>query len=223
VIRRFTVASIVVLALLIVTARAIGSTNKPPALAILDPGDCPQPCWHGIRPGVTTSGQALALLEADSTLIKGTGIPDQIHFPFWYRISQKAWVLSIWINAHAPNVPVYRITHWLPHEALQLGDIINFLGTPVAITHCSEMSIPQAAISEKSWGAFLIFKGNIWATVYKPSRVNHHRLTPDMTVIGLYYYPADQLELVPSPPLWSDFTQWATSAAGCSPASPPRE
>lgn len=59
------IAVITACALLIHTAQGAGNTFSLAELTT-PPEDCEAPCWHGIRPGLTTLDEAVALLEAQS-------------------------------------------------------------------------------------------------------------------------------------------------------------
>jgi hypothetical protein len=179
-ISRFTVASVVVFALLIVTARAIGSTNKPPALALLDPGDCPQPCWQGIRPGVTTFVQAKAILQADPVL--SLRQQDTITICWQKRRGQAHWgcISSDRVGR------VARITVFLPEKAVQLGETLDLLGVPKYVLPCQFIGRSQV-ISDPGIVMSMAFGANIWATLYKYSEHENLRMEPSMFISTLTY------------------------------------
>lgn len=63
---RYAIAGLVVLlaasAGLVAAARAAGQAS-PPTPTYLEPGDCDQPCWHGLRPGADRAERFLTFVR----------------------------------------------------------------------------------------------------------------------------------------------------------------
>lgn len=158
---------ILTFALLMVGARAIGATNPSPAVAILDPGNCPQPCWHGIQPGKTTFEQAKALLamgkmeavynkasnfewlEWDINPLNWHGIADNRkdgHSEF--HILGKLGNLSL-IRFGQPE-EIYKQTAF--SDELKIGDAIASFGSPSTYSYCYDSYYGYL---------YLFFPGNI--------------------------------------------------------------
>jgi hypothetical protein len=197
VIRRFTVASIVVVALLIATARAIGSTHKPPALAILDPGDCPQPCWHGIRPGVTTVAEATAILTADSNvgLYK---VSDEASV--CWNVSQTFIVGCLWTTSSSTR-PITNMIIWFPQDALRLGDIVNLLGLPRTIQACPYITDVKTTLQGQQRAVRPEFTTNVGIVAYAPVEPYRNKKSPtaDPFMIGYYLYYWSPVSTVDKP------------------------
>jgi hypothetical protein len=183
VIRRFTIASIVVLALLIVAARAIGSTNTPPALAMLDPGDCPQPCWHGIRPGVTTVEEAKAILNA-------TSIPSAIGY---LDPNIGCWKVSSANNTFwlvCPGKPVVSnfipdLELWPPEDTLRLGEVVSYYGKPIKTMSLDFDMGLDATVGHKQYKAVVLeLESNVKVVAYTKN-LNDQRIDPKMVIYQL--------------------------------------
>jgi hypothetical protein len=190
---RFTIASIVLILLLIITARAVGSTNKPPALAMLDPGNCPQPCWHGIQPGVTTMKQAHTILNNDPTLI-------DIRTPkefggCWRSISPALAIVCI---GSGDNIGLkgltYYVSQWPSQNSMQLGDAINLLGEPISTYSCPYIKGLKTTVPGPHWAVFVQFPPHIMAIAYKAEGTatssNIPRISPEMIIHEMHSYPA---------------------------------
>jgi hypothetical protein len=66
-VRRFTLVLCGLLGLFAISAlsaRALGGAQHAPETWLFGVGDCPQPCWHGIRPGQTSAEDAEAILRS---------------------------------------------------------------------------------------------------------------------------------------------------------------
>jgi hypothetical protein len=216
-IRRFTIASIVVFALLIVAARAIGSTNKPPALAILDPGDCLQPCWHGIRPGVTTFHDAKANLRADPDV---RVVGEEEKELCWQMISKSGWAGCIESDG-GPDQRTARVANivvWLPQNTMRLGDMVSNFGDPKAVWVClqiisitSTLPTPHSSVAPR-------FQNGISGIAYttRNSRLGKNIVLadPNMNIFYLYYGPADR-PISRGSMSWRGFTQFVSEDKSC--------
>ena len=115
------------LSVLIVLSGLAGRILDVPVVR-LDPGDCPQPCWMGLRPGVTTENQALELIRKGELAI-GV-LPDSAELA---RLSNYTWQTSF--------IPRYTVTmrfangvldrlDLFPQDALRLEAVFTALGPP---------------------------------------------------------------------------------------------
>ncbi|MCC7447713.1 MAG: hypothetical protein IT324_09865 [Anaerolineae bacterium] len=167
---------ILTFALLMVGVRAIDVTNPSPAVAILDPGNCSQPCWHGIQPGKTTFGQIKTLLRTDNGWFIHSY--DQNHSLEWYMIASPDWYGSAYRNppyADNPNTdyPVQAVQLFFPEGSFQLHSAIALWGRPTAILLCSSGIL------------WMFFKDNIEIMVsYDPDT---RRIDPSSFLISVIY------------------------------------
>jgi hypothetical protein len=213
-IRRFTIASIVALSLLIVTARAIGSTNKPPALALLDPGDCPQPCWHGIQPGVTKMEAAKMVLKGETNLAN-ISPPTENHGGCWRTTTPVSWVICVGANSGAEKLPgrVDDITFWPSEGTLRLSDAVNLFGTPTSVYSCPTISGLKTNLAGPHRAITVMFGTYGTGVIYKPSGLSDNptatRVTLDMIVYDLTFVRASNFSpnLIPQSQRWRGFTR----------------
>jgi hypothetical protein len=216
-IRRFTITSIVVLALLIVTARAIGSTNKPPAMAMLDPGDCPQPCWQGIRPGVTTFHDAKANLRADPDV---RVVGEEANEMCWRMISKNGWAGCIESDG-GPDQRTARVAYivvWLPQNAMRLGDMVSSFGNPKAAWVCLQINSITSTLPTPHSSVTPRFQNGISGMAYttRNSRLGKNIVLadPNMNIFYMYYGPADRpISNIHKP--WRGFTQFVSDDKSC--------
>jgi hypothetical protein len=112
--------------------RLAGGLSTPPDRAILNPGACSQPCWHGIHPNATTLAQAEAILRTDKTLRINAYTGDTL---CWQMQSDTfAQGCAYTFKNLGANNNWITIINLMPHEnAFRLGDAVNIFGLPVAV------------------------------------------------------------------------------------------
>ena len=190
-IRLFTLvaASFALLALTLVGARIAGANSTSPALAVLDVSACSQPCWHDIRPGITTFEQARSILLADATL---TNVAVEQHTDDNTLIRALCWqgtVDNTWRGcAFNRNLrePVGTIDLFIelkpPSGSLRLGDAIALFGEPVDMTLCTfGLGDLMGTLSNFS---IVSFQGNVVVWLDPPKE---RRWDPSMIVRSVYY------------------------------------
>lgn len=115
------------LSALIVLSSAVGRVLSVPEVH-LESEDCPQPCWMGLRPGITTENEALELIRKHSLAIGA--LPDSADPE---RLSNYTWQTSF--------VPRYTVTmrfsngvldrlDLFPQDSLRLETVFTALGPP---------------------------------------------------------------------------------------------
>jgi hypothetical protein len=222
-IRRVTLVSIILFAVLIIIARVIGSGNKPPALAMLDPGNCPQPCWHGIQPGITTVGKAVEGLSSDvdfdsTALTTNSG---RLR-PCWRTASYGIWRVCI-ENVEQLSDSVSFINLWPSQDGIRLGDAINVLGDPLSIYSCpANAGLRLDVSSQYTWSVFLVFRGSIRVTAYKSfdlstDKYEIPKVSPYMMIRDFSYYPDQNFEAGAVYQTWRGFTRPSVRNYGCGP------
>jgi hypothetical protein len=131
----------ILLIVLILSARLVGSRNKVPGAAIFDPGNCPQPCWHGIQPGKTTLDEAEAILRADPLFSDIRREQPVVRFHLDWTINSNPVYYG---GVHAENNVITKI--WIiispinTHDGVPLMDAILAIGSPQSIFTCIGMS-----------------------------------------------------------------------------------
>lgn len=135
----WTASLTIVLIVSMLSARLIGSRNKIPGAAIFDPGDCPQPCWHGIQPGKTTLDEAEAILRADPLFSDIRREQPVVRFDLDWTINSNPIYFG---GIRAENNVVTKIwimSYWL-HDGVPLTDAMLALGSPQSISVCDGVS-----------------------------------------------------------------------------------
>jgi hypothetical protein len=199
----YTAASILAFALILLAVRVIGSRNQP-ATALLESGNCEQPCWHGIRPGETSFQQATTILQADSSynlsLTAGKSL-------CWLSLKSTSWYGCT--EGHGETVQDVELS--LPDGMLRLGDAIALFGMPIAARLCWFDSYSQDYVVAR-----LRFEGSIEIEAFDPENPVEWRFAPEMTIIQVYYLSAESPRL----PIngkqhlrWRGFTN--TTQRGC--------
>jgi hypothetical protein len=199
-----TAVMIAALALIMVTIRLIGGRAAPPAaVAILDPGACPQPCWHGIRPGETTFRQAQVLLEAnhDQIVLPANAVVRNL-MSFTQSAGWSGWI-ERWPGESQPlsniDAPIQYIRLQPPPNTLQLGDALLLFGEPLASDLCPSWPVYPPRVGFRTYMGSVFFQSNIDVTVVSgESRFDPHTPVTSIT----YFYPADE------PPYRFDMPPW---------------
>ncbi len=104
---------------------SMSGRSKPFVVAqFLEPGNCAQPCWHGIQPGKTTMAEARTILDADAGLELQR---DSVVSPEW-RSTQAPWGVRVVGTYLVGDLDVAGISV-LPD--VQLGDLVLAFGQPI--------------------------------------------------------------------------------------------
>jgi hypothetical protein len=184
----------------IVTARAAGRQNTlPPLAATYNAGECPQPCFRGIRLGITTLAEANALIRADSSLNLIESNAQHVCWTRSFITSQDGGCALTY--AGNVNAPIDEITISLPEGALKLGHLIQALGQPIGIDKCGNLISPYLIFQ----GGTLVWFHDIWRT--------GERYDPNLSVGGIIYrrlYPGEEIVRAQ----WRGFTQVNSAACG---------
>jgi hypothetical protein len=201
-----TAAMIVALVLIMTAMRLIGGwAAQPAAAAILDPGSCPQPCWHGIQPGKTTFRQAQAIFRAS---------PDRITLPNDYLTSTSMrftldtrWYGQVYrLGDTASNLDnsLQFIILQPPANTMRLGDALLLFGEPLASVLCPSWPVYPPQSGSRIYKGNVFFQGNIEATVVS----GESRFDPHMPVTSItYLYPADEPPYRFDTPPWRGFAR----------------
>lgn len=186
---------------LIAGARLAGTAASIPAAAALDTGECSQPCWQGIEPGVTWINRAQGILAARE------GNVEDVQFPVIPHLGT-GHVLCWAINETPPwsgcairrptSASITLVDLRLPIGALRLGEAMMLFGMPRAAEVC------RSRFSGEIFGRvhFETFieisaRGMIALTPSGP------RLDPHMSVTMVRYHRPSEI-----PPYRFDMTAW---------------
>jgi hypothetical protein len=205
-----TAVAVAALALIMVAIRLVGGWSAPSAaVAILDLGTCPQPCWFGIQPGKTTFRQALAIFEANHAQIV---LPSSYIYANTIRFTlDTGW--SGWIKTSTDeggtllnlDMSIQYLVLQPPANSLRLGDAVTLFGEPLVSTLCPSTRInPSSGKFYPLYEGSLFFQGNIGvATISDESRFD-----PQMPVEKIaYIYPADEPPYRFDTPPWRGFAR----------------
>jgi hypothetical protein len=148
------------LALVMMVAAAVyagGRKEWSASMRAFDPGDCAQPCWHGIQPGKTTLDQAEAFLRADnrllvtSSIITGASSRQRVII-CWHAPSKSGCATG---PADSPDRFVDDLVFDDPN--LTLEEAIMLFGEPIGIR-----LLPRTDTSD----AIVYFNGNVEVWIY---------------------------------------------------------
>jgi hypothetical protein len=192
--------------LLLYGTRIVGYATRSPGNAIVDAGNCSQPCWHGIQPGTTTLDRAQAAVLSDNRVNFVQVAPRFDNEACWETLTDPAWLACTVFLYGARTAQRIQLIHIDPPQgALRLGDAVALFGEPVAASLCWwNMNI--AGMPNYFLRGRVFFKGNVEAWVYdlKQPLVRHY--TPDMIVFTLrYHYPAEEPPYPFDAPHWPGF------------------
>ncbi len=203
-----TALSVAAFILLLFGTHIIGYATRSPGNAIVDAGDCQQPCWRGIQPGTTTLDKARASVTAYNQVSFAQVEPRFDNEACWETLTESAWRACTVFLYGARSAQRIQLIHIDPPQgALLLGDAVALFGEPVAASLCWwNMNI--AGMPNYFLRGRVFFSGNIEAWVYdlKQPMVRHY--TPDMIVFTLrYHYPAAEPPYQFDTPRWPGFKQ----------------
>ncbi len=207
----YTAALALTLITLLVTTRVVGGTIRPPAIAMFQAQQCgPEPCWHGIQPGVTTIEQAKAILSADRALVADLG------FYFdncWYFVPFPSWKICLGpLHGFSSDVITYVYVRFeSAPEAPRLGDMLPLFGEPVASKLCWYRFGVGVNNSRSFVGADVYFENGVYTGAYDPQQPNSTRPDPNMALFLVTYAHRDRR---PDLPFWRGFIQ-ESDEQGC--------
>jgi hypothetical protein len=195
--------SVLVLSLMLGGIRATGSLSKPPVISALWRGSCVLPCWHGIQPGVTTYGEAEAVLRTDETL----------------NVASQSRRTLCWVSESEPPLhgcmrnwgagdAIEDIVLYLPDNALRLGDALALLGTPKLVRMCWISGYSYEYVL-----ATLYFGNNVEIAAYSPHHHLRWLLEPSMSVTQIIFLADDSPHLDSRSLEWRGFV--AVPSKGC--------
>ncbi len=108
------------------------SRRTPIVVAQLsNPGNCTQPCWHGIQPGQTTMAEARKILDADRGLEM---LPNSGSIPQWRSTQTSGWIVSVSGENLVDYLDLegrFMATSDLVLPDVHLGDLVQAFGQPV--------------------------------------------------------------------------------------------
>jgi hypothetical protein len=198
----WTASLTIVLCISMLSARLIGSRNKVPGAAIFDPGDCSQPCWHGIQPGKTTLDEAEAILRADPLFSDIRREQPVVRFDLEWTINSNP-IYGGGVRAENNVVTkIWIMSYWL-HDGVPLTDAMLALGSPQSISVCSGPSGRHAT---------MIFSEKV--TVNTELRSTDISLAY-LPIVQAAHYPADSdLDVYPAS-AWRGFGTWLVKIPDC--------
>jgi hypothetical protein len=191
------------LIVLLITARVVGGVLQPFRFSLFRLYQCkPEPCWHDIRPGVTTMAQARAMLAADNGLAANLAT---VYDNCWYMVSAPSWTVCFGPPQAARNDSVgylYLRFESAP-EAPQLGDVLTLFGEPVGSKLCWYRFGTGLSNGRSFIGADVYFQDGLYAGAYNPREPDSFRLDPGRVVFLVSYA---RLSL-PEAPRWRGFVE----------------
>jgi hypothetical protein len=208
VLRTFLLTLIFVAALVIITAQP----SDNPVRAFFDAGDCPMPCWHGIRPGVTPRAEAEAIL-ATHPWIELAEIAELPDVPY-----SGTYDLWLWTEAFPFPIPINRpdiaftdgVIGYLDRRqageiarvggmemttGLRLGDVWRLLGAPRSIASEGYIGLPGDRLHEIRFFTFGEF--NIQATAYQSCPISLWSLLNSPVALALSPNPVPDYRTEP--------------------------
>ncbi len=191
------------LAVVIGLACLIGLTFPADRTSALNvPADCSQPCWHGIRPHVTSVQEGLDLIKADPAL-RLTEV-DTVHFCWAMPVSAFAEGCAYSFRNAGERTEVVEIVSLVPRpNSFLLGDAIAFFGKPIiAVYPCQQVN------------GHVYFDASTFVTTSPTSRL----FSPTTAITELSFVGRQNLWYDARAPRWVGFG-WPSGAAAC-PARP---
>ena len=175
------------------------ATPRPPSASELENffgnESCSWPCWQGITPGVTTSSDALQLLQASPVVLKSTvqsyeQIPGKGYARWKWKIGKNQRVLDAsmqWQDGIVLNISLYP-------RIVSIGEIIDRFGPPekVAVIDCA--SPPEQPL-ERCAGFYYIKRGcQIILTWKMPENADDIQFSPSDPINSVYLSEPSALE-----------------------------
>lgn len=215
-------ALLIAFVLLIIGVREISAHGEESAAAILTRGSdlCPakdKPCWHGIVPGKTDLSQAATFLDADALFRAAQGDGAQQFQWCWASASEEGWRVCLGDEGYPiSNQRIGSVRIEPPWDSLHLGEALLIFGKPLQAVICNPVYSPFGGVrnvqSQTFIGSVLYFENGISVLAYDPWQPQTVKLTPDMVVLRILYFPTS-----PAPNVlqaWRGFST-RTPAMGC--------
>lgn len=172
------VGLITIFSLAVAGARAIGTQDKPSVVAILDSGDCPQPCWQGIQPGKTTLREARTLVASGS--MWGAASYDSNGRLTWEMASPGGWRSIATGSRYSSRSTIQTIELIPPRGAVKLGDIVTNFDNPLRMRYCDRNRTPDHI--------HLFFDGSVEVIAINTEGNAIDRLDPDLLIRSIRYH-----------------------------------
>jgi hypothetical protein len=117
-----------------------GRAIPAPIWSAFFPADCPQPCWAGVRPGVTTVGEAHRIFTEQYNLranprsytTRDSAVNPEQNQPFRFTVSRlrgepdSKVILNFEVQIRSGET--------IPSAPMTVGDLINQLGAPTYVS-----------------------------------------------------------------------------------------
>jgi hypothetical protein len=181
----YTLSILLSLVLLLVTARAVGGAIRTSNFALFQGHQCsPEPCWHGIQPGITTIAQARAILAADHDLAANLAT---YYDNCWYVVSIPSWKICIGplLGEHGDVIDYVYLRFESAQEAPHLGDVLTLFGEPVGSKLCWYRF--GVGNNRSFIGADVYFENGLYVGAYNAHEPDSFRLDPNRTVFLVSY------------------------------------
>lgn len=193
--------------LLVGAACVLGGLLPYPAREFLRQFECEsQPCWHGIRMGVTTLEEARDSLSGDETLRIAT-FDTTTNYLCWAWTNGWHNVNSEWDACYfaTPNNGIMLQITYAGLPPLRLGDVLPLLsGTIRTNLMCYERI-----------ASGLVFDEHLGVQAYDPLKV--HRVVPELPIASLTYFaPGANATVQLLRYDWKGFTGSASVEGRCS-------
>src|SRR5258706_2102704 len=134
---KFLLKAFLFIAILVLVILAIQFSRRrelSTAEILLNPGNCSQPCWWNIQPGVTTFERSSALLQADKSVVFIS--PPEVYAGCWRMGPNKSWTGCIRGDTLRSTTQLFAVHLWPPPDTLRLGEVISILGEPTYAESC---------------------------------------------------------------------------------------
>lgn len=175
---------IIALSVLLAGSLVVGLQGKSSVEQFASEQCNPEPCWRGIRPGVTSLADTRTILQPDAV----SGTTDE--YKHCYQ-REGCWSISISSYSADPADPVGQLAFVPAPGSFLLGDAVRVYGDPLTSQVCLLLS-PSAGdvgpeVPRPMMVAYLTFRGNIKAIAYAPKALMEQRFDPAMNIYRMYY------------------------------------
>src|SRR5262249_28062252 len=139
----------------------------------------PQPCWHGIHPGITPIEEAEALIRSDKSLAIDEQSSDRSFGELCWRglpsTQERGCFFRSWLPLSFPTAPSGS------HQST-FGDAVNMFGAPTAVQVCYDVE------TEHKIFVALYFGDTVYAVgrSFDLSRI-HNRISLDTPIDFIAY------------------------------------
>lgn len=192
--RPLLLATVVLLVALIAALRLQSPDDAALRDFLLPPPGCESPCWLGIRPGVTATDDALAVLGSHDWIKHVSTRQTDSGYKRWYEFSwsgtqpdfvdaRKPGILNVrWLSEREPLVESVEIPLRLP-----LGDLYRAVGEPTTVTAVPLGRIGWLATEHLYGEPNMIVRGYVPCPLSAPGLLGRDELTVDFG--GFPFYP----------------------------------